>query len=97
MNKKSTSKGVCCKGICPRYRAKRKQREGYYSSGYKRCNICDVFMDWTGKYCPCCGYQLRTKPRDRKLKERLNSEKLKTSLIQASKKELEVVVVAKKT
>lgn len=39
--------------------------------GYKRCNTCEVFLDWDGRCCPCCGYQLRVKPRDKKLKEKL--------------------------
>ena len=71
MSKKTTSKSASCRGICPRYKAKRSERIGYYRMGFKRCNICELFMKWDGTFCPCCGYQLRMKPRDRMLKDKL--------------------------
>lgn len=71
LSKKTTSKSVCCKGICIRYKAKRSVRIGYYRLGFKRCNTCELFIKWEGRMCPCCGYQLRMKPRDRALKEKL--------------------------
>ena len=43
---------------------------GRYSAGQKRCNLCDIFMRWEGLFCPCCGYRVRSKPRNRKYKEK---------------------------
>jgi len=41
---------------------------GRYSSGQKRCQICEIFVNWDGLFCPCCGYRLRTRPRNLKYK-----------------------------
>jgi hypothetical protein len=30
-------------------------------------------MKWDGLWCPCCGYRLRTKPRNLKYKAKLRS------------------------
>ncbi len=67
----------CCKGVCIRYKAK-KPKEGRYASGQKRCNLCNVFMNWAGFACPCCGAKLRLRPRNSFYKERL---KEKTALM----------------
>lgn len=34
-----------------------------YIAGLKRCQICDLFLNYDGLYCPCCHFRLRTKPR----------------------------------
>jgi hypothetical protein len=44
---------------------------GRYSSGQRRCQICEIFIKWDGLWCPCCGYRLRTKPRNLKYKAKL--------------------------
>jgi hypothetical protein len=51
---------MTCKGICIRYKAD----SNNYANGQKRCQICDLFMQWDGIFCPCCGYKLRNRPRN---------------------------------
>ncbi|HEY9406573.1 MAG TPA: hypothetical protein VIP53_03900, partial [Nitrososphaera sp.] len=46
---------------------------GRYASGQKRCQICEIFIKWDGLWCPCCGYRLRTKPRNLKYKAKLRA------------------------
>jgi len=62
-----------CKGLCEQYRGYRSNTIGRYASGQKRCQMCDIFIYHEGIYCPCCGYKLRTKPRNSFFKERLRS------------------------
>ncbi len=62
---------MTCKGICNKYKSTEPKSKGLYSIGLKRCNTCDIFLAWTGLICPCCGYKLRTKPRNKKYKIRL--------------------------
>ena len=59
---------MVCKGICHRYKAKWYAREYRYANGQKRCNVCEIFLNWTGISCPCCGMMLRTRPRSIKVK-----------------------------
>jgi hypothetical protein len=60
-----------CKGICVRI----KLRKPYspfrrYVNGHKRCQRCDIFIDWPDGFpCPCCGCRLRKNPRTRESKE----------------------------
>ena len=56
---------MSCKNICEKYRAAKGRRGSYYAQGYKRCSICEIFIDWDGIRCPCCDLPLRTIPRDR--------------------------------
>jgi len=61
-----------CKGICHRYKADKKFGvNGRYEHGQKRCSTCDIFMNWNGNHCPCCGYMLRIRPRVSKNREKL--------------------------
>ena len=63
---------MSCKGICDKYKADKKfGLNSRYKCGQKRCSSCDIFMDWDGKHCPCCGMMLRTRPRNAKTRERL--------------------------
>ena len=57
-----------CKGICRRYKANMPGLGGRYTTGQKRCQICDIYIYWQGLFCPCCGCRLRNKPRNRKFK-----------------------------
>jgi hypothetical protein len=66
---------MVCKGICVRHKAMKPVRIGRYSTGQKRCQICETFLKWDGLWCPCCGYRLRTKPRNLKLKTELRARK----------------------
>jgi rRNA maturation endonuclease Nob1 len=77
---------MSCKGICVKYRAKKPGREGNrYASGQKRCQICDIFIDYPSLFCPCCGYRMRTRPRSRKwyrkMLEKLEKQKKKAKPI----------------
>ncbi len=60
---------MVCKGICSRYKAIRPLNGQRYLIGQKRCQVCQIFIDWEGIFCPCCGYKLRVTPRNRKLKQ----------------------------
>jgi hypothetical protein len=66
---------MVCKGICIRHKARKPLDSGRYVMGQKRCQICELFIDWAGLWCPCCGYRLRTKPRNLKYKSRLRARK----------------------
>jgi hypothetical protein len=37
----------------------------------RRCSVCEVFMIYPGRFCPCCHTLLRTKPHTKTAKERL--------------------------
>ena len=69
---------MTCKGICTRYKAKKPSGIGRYASGQRRCQICEIFIKWEGNWCPCCGYRLRTKPRNLKYKAILREQQQKT-------------------
>lgn len=62
-----------CKGLCTRYKAKKPKGLGSrrYAAGQKRCIICEIYIDYEGIWCPCCGYRLRAGPRKRQDKEAL--------------------------
>jgi predicted amidophosphoribosyltransferase len=66
---------MVCKGICSGYKAIRPSNGQRYLIGQKRCQVCQIFIDWEGIFCPCCGYKLRVTPRNRKLKLTLRNLK----------------------
>ncbi|NIU00395.1 MAG: hypothetical protein GWN01_05485 [Nitrosopumilaceae archaeon] len=66
---------MVCKNLCERMKAKKPRGIGRYASGQKRCQICEVFIQTIVRDCPCCGYRLRTKPRNVKYKEALREAK----------------------
>ena len=57
-----------CKSICLQYKAVRTSNSKRYSNGQVRCMICDIFMTYSGLFCPCCGIRVRTRPRNAKYK-----------------------------
>ena len=73
-------KPMTCKGICVRHKAQKPVGSGRYASGQKRCQICEIFIKWDGLWCPCCGYRLRTKPRNLKYKAKLRARTKKQEL-----------------
>ena len=86
---------MTCKGICSRYKAQKPVGTGRYASGQRRCQICEIFIKWEGLWCPCCGYRLRTKPRNLKYKAKLrarveadSAEESETNSIAAMEQEL---------
>jgi hypothetical protein len=67
---------MVCKGICIRHKAlKPVGQGGRYGTGQKRCQICEIFLNWDALWCPCCGYRLRTRPRNLKYKDKLRTSK----------------------
>ncbi len=74
-------KKLSCKGTCEQYKADKPVGIGRYASGQRRCQICELYMHWNGLWCPCCGYRLRTKPRNIKYKDKLRETKFKTGVI----------------
>jgi hypothetical protein len=66
---------MTCKDICIRHKAQKPVGSGRYAIGQKRCQICEIFLKWDGLWCPCCGYRLRTKPRNLKYKAKLRDRK----------------------
>jgi predicted amidophosphoribosyltransferase len=66
---------MACKGICVRHKAMKPVGIGRYSTGQKRCQICEIFLKWDELWCPCCGYRLRTRPRNLKYKTKLQASK----------------------
>jgi hypothetical protein len=67
---------MTCRGICTRYRVTRPALGiGRYAAGQKRCQLCEIFLEWDGLICPCCRYRLRLKPRNMKFKIKLQINK----------------------
>ena len=64
---------MTCNGICVRHKAMKPIGIGRYSTGQKRCQVCEIFLKWDGLWCPCCGYRLRTRPRNSKFKADLRT------------------------
>ena len=57
---------MVCRGICSLHKAMRPSTGKRYLIGQKRCQVCQIFINWPGFFCPCCGYRLRNKPRNKK-------------------------------
>ena len=85
---------MTCKGICVRYKAQKPVGTGRYASGQRRCQICEIFIKWEGLWCPCCGYRLRTKPRNLKYKAKLRARVEADSIEAKSIAETPIEVVA---
>jgi hypothetical protein len=56
---------MSCKGICDRYKARKKNHLSRYALGQKRCQFCSIWVEWDGNSCPCCSMRLRQKPRSK--------------------------------
>lgn len=60
---------MVCKGVeCKRHKALKPVGVGRYASGQKRCQTCEIFINFNGLRCPCCNSILRTLPRQLKYK-----------------------------
>ncbi|MCE9652341.1 MAG: hypothetical protein K8Q89_04700 [Nitrosarchaeum sp.] len=90
---------MTCKGICVRYKAQKPVGTGRYASGQRRCQICEIFIKWEGLWCPCCGYRLRTKPRNlkykAKLRARVEADSIEAKANAENQQEVEEVIVVK--
>ncbi len=91
---------MTCKGICVRYKAQKPVGTGRYASGQRRCQICEIFIKWEGLWCPCCGYRLRTKPRNlkykAKLRARVEADSIEAKAVAETQPEVEEVAVKSK-
>ena len=59
-----------CNGICVKYKAIRPRSGGWcYTTGQKRCKVCDIYLNWERLRCPCCGNELRSGPKKNKQEE----------------------------
>ena len=68
---------MSCKGICHRYKAKCRWNQPRYANGQKRCNTCEIFLEWNDFWCPCCGKQLRGKPKNGEHKRKFLAQEIK--------------------
>ena len=66
--------GMTCHGICERFKATGTFYGGRYNNGQKRCQVCYIFIVFSGIWCPCCGYKLRSKPRNKKYKSQFRAD-----------------------
>jgi len=65
-----------CDGFtCTRYKASKPVSGGRYANGQKRCQVCEIYMNFNGLVCPCCNFRLRSKPRNVKYKAKLEEAK----------------------
>ena len=91
---------MTCKGICVRYKAQKPVGTGRYASGQRRCQICEIFIKWEGLWCPCCGYRLRTKPRNlkykAKLRARVEADSIEAKATAEVQQEVEIDAIAVK-
>jgi len=55
--------GTKCRGICDQYKVSVKS---YHNNQFKKCIICDVFLDKSHDRCPCCKMKIRCKPKGSK-------------------------------
>jgi len=86
--------GGVCKKTCIKYLAKKPVKGSRYETGQVRCQICEIYMipEGTmngGRFCKCCHYRVRTKPRNKKYKEILREKLQNTTnvVIPADKKD----------
>ena len=66
---------MTCKGTCVRHKAIKESIRGFYVNGQKRCQACEIFIEWEGVWCPCCGSKLRIGPRNMKYKIKMRAMK----------------------
>ena len=72
---------MVCKGICHRYKANWGRHQYRYASGQKRYNVCEIYVNWNGHCCPCCGMVLRTRPRNGEYKRKMFAQEIKIKKI----------------
>ncbi len=65
---------MVCNNICKQHKIKVILGESKYSKDQKRCNNCEVYLKWEGKFCPCCHRCLRTRPRSAKYRQQYRVE-----------------------
>jgi hypothetical protein len=58
---------MVCRNICKQMDAGRAS----YISGTKYCTMCEIYLYQQGIFCICCRRKLRTRPANKKGRERL--------------------------
>lgn len=71
----NSSSNRICKNKCINYKATRPTNGGSrYVAGQVRCQTCEIYLVpqgvKDGRFCKCCNYRVRTKPRNSAIKER---------------------------
>lgn len=61
---------MVCNEICEKYRTGKTKNGTRYGNDKKRCTRCNIFIEYKGKYCPCCRHKLRTRPQAKFYKEK---------------------------
>jgi len=69
--------GGWCKGICVQYKTGKNPDGSRYGNGKKRCSVCDIFIEYSDLYCPCCGFKLKTLSRNKQSKARIRARREK--------------------
>lgn len=85
-----------CMGICKKFQVKKPTLGSRYGSGQGHCQTCDTWIDHNGChmidgsdakensvgwFCNCCNVRVRQKPRNKKYKEKLRSEKSNLEIV----------------
>jgi hypothetical protein len=65
---------MVCRNICEKIYSKIIVGQPHYSFGKKYCRRCERYMFYEGKFCACCGMQLRTTPVETKYKGRMRQK-----------------------
>ncbi len=89
MTKQATEVEIMtCKGICIRHKAIRpiESNGNRYSTGQKRCQVCEIFIKWDDLWCPWCGYRLRRKPSNLKYEAKLRPRKKIAEYLEVSRR-----------
>ena len=59
-----------CKGNCSKYKTHSwLGRTSPYSLGYRRCNVCEIYIKTEKIRCLCCDSQLKKLPKNQRAKE----------------------------
>ena len=54
--------GYSCKGQCPKWQVGLVgKKQANYQGARKYCSCCAAWVEFEGRYCPCCGNRLRHK------------------------------------
>lgn len=66
---------MACNGKCGAFKATKPYGMGRYESGQSRCTECELYINYEGRFCPCCQGRLRKSPRSLKYKEQLRQRR----------------------
>jgi len=82
---------MTCRGVCrhPEYRFRITfqpggGRQSLYLCGAKRCTSCSAWLEYDGRFCPCCSKTLRTRPRNSRFRRKWREQILVAVAVRAS-------------